>query len=388
MQKARKLFLFFILIIFSSKTFAQDNVRVLLDSVSERSKIKLIDVNLNNDPLKLSGEFNIIKSKRGWSLYTKDLNINCDFGKKIKFQGEIIFDRFKIDLVEANCFLDKLDFVAVTSMDEYLVGVLFGEMPTLWNIEALKAQAVTSRTYAYWKMKVNQNKHYDVHASVADQVYSTGYRLTTRTSEKNLFKIKNIVMKTKNEFLLKEGGITKAYFHADCGGHTTLADQVWGENASSSNIVSSDIYCDQRNSNYWNLNSTLSDIERTIKNKLEIPSNWKLFSIKPVVQNKKSRVNFIDLIFQEGQLKRISGDQLRSILGYGQLKSTNFKLQIFQDNVFFIGKGHGHGVGLCQWGAKAMADQGFDYQQILKHYFPDSVLIAKNMEDLDFGKPN
>ena len=79
------------------------------------------------------------------------------------------------------------------------------------------------------------------------------------------------------------------------------------------------------------------------------------------------------MIDEEGG-KAIMATELRRILGYSNLKSTWFEVELKGSEITFRGKGYGHGVGMCQWGAKGMADHGHSYEAILKHYYPDAKL--------------
>lgn len=358
-------------------SFAQANsqVRVLLHTIKDSSKVYYSDLFVNKSKVEGAGELSLIKGKWGWWIKGAQIKIHCDEGQALELSGNLNFLKFnQLKKITLNCFSDSLAVVLPVDMNDYLLGVLSGEMPSLWNEEALKAQAVTSRTYTLWKMKINRDKHYDVQATVADQVFSAEKILNPVL----VSKIKKIILKTQSEYLIdKTGQLTKAYFHADCGGETTTAEQVWGHKESD-HFKTTDVSCQKRKSNHWQSDWSIESLDRLIKSRVIIPESWRLEKIKLHREINSSRVEVVDLFFGEGQFKRISSDQLRSILGYSQLKSTKFEMK-YENGIYkFAGKGHGHGVGLCQWGSKALADKGFDYQQILKHYFPYSYVAGNH----------
>jgi stage II sporulation protein D len=98
-----------------------------------------------------------------------------------------------------------------------------------------------------------------------------------------------------------------------------------------------------------------------------------LTDIKPGVQNSRGRLKQVVLVASKGGLS-LSGDQFRKAIGYGVIKSTRFSVKINKGEASFSGNGNGHGVGLCQWGAKQRALDGFGYREILSYYYPGTEL--------------
>jgi stage II sporulation protein D len=98
-----------------------------------------------------------------------------------------------------------------------------------------------------------------------------------------------------------------------------------------------------------------------------------LQDIKAGKKNKSGRVTDLTLLSARGSMV-ISAVNLRKAIGYSVIKSTNFEVSTAGEDAFFIGTGYGHGVGLCQWGAKQRAADGFDYREILSYYYPGTRL--------------
>jgi stage II sporulation protein D len=108
---------------------------------------------------------------------------------------------------------------------------------------------------------------------------------------------------------------------------------------------------------------------------LLIPPRVHLQSVMVRQQNSSERVEWVDFLFTHGIFKRLRGEDLRKMLGYDKIRSTTFKVVQVAGHWIFEGRGFGHGVGLCQHGARSLADQGHPYSSILKHYYPTAQLI-------------
>lgn len=254
-----------------------------------------------------------------------------------------------------------VDVIAVMNIEDYLNGVLPQEMPSSWPVEALKAQAIAARSYAVAQMKARESRPYHVDSSVDDQVF----RFQDARVEKYRAKILQIVNETKGVVLKnQDGSILRSYFHADCGGRTEQADAVW-ENGEKNPTVKDD-HCKIGGKDQWTMSTTVQDIQTKLKLK-------KVTEVKPYFRSSSGRVQSV-VIKDESNEVILSGQELRSKLGFKKLKSTLFDIHINKNLVQFIGRGYGHGVGLCQVGSRALADQGVDYVSILKHYFPVATL--------------
>ena len=238
------------------------------------------------------------------------------------------------------------------SMTNYLIGVVAGEMPASFPIEALKAQSVVARTYAL--NSINHGK--TLTDSTSTQVYKDENQMKQLWgSNYNLYynKIKDAVTSTNNLAIYYNGTYIDAVYHSTSNGVTEDALNVWGNNIPYLKSVSS--YWDQNASSYM---KTITKNETDIINLLGLE---KLDNIEIIERNGSGRVEKIKL----GD-KIYTGIELRNLLG---LRSTDFEIIKDNDIVSITTKGYGHGVGMSQYGAKGMAEEGYNFRDILNHYY-------------------
>lgn len=263
-----------------------------------------------------------------------------------------------------------VDVIAALDFDEYLTGVVMGEMPSDWPDEALKAQAVTARTYALYQMMKRKTWAHQVEGNQNDQVfiYPKGQR--------SYAKISAIIQETKNWLLLKDGLPIKAFFHADCGGQTEEAHYVWGDSQTLSNYGTTKLQgCPYMKSKPWDLRVTLKDLQNSLRS---IVGSEKIRTIEIVSRSPSMRALNVR-ITSATQSYLIPSHEFRKLVGYNKVRSTLFSIDQSQDAVMIRGRGYGHGSGLCQWGARTLAQQGFKAQDILKLYYPRATLNITNI---------
>jgi stage II sporulation protein D len=247
-------------------------------------------------------------------------------------------------------------------LEEYLVGLINCEVSSSWPIEAVKAQAVIARTYALYRKKIRKHEPYHLESSVLDQVYDGCLIEDSRA--------KRAVSETAGEVLTYNGAIIQAFYHSNCGGKTEASKNVWGVSLPYLKGVTCE-YCLGNPSSSWEQKLELKDIEEKLR-----AAGFKVSGvtdIRPGVRNNRGRLKNVVVVSARGDVT-LAGDQFRKVLGYSVIKSTNFTVKISGDNVIFNGTGYGHGVGLCQWGAKQRALNGFVYTEILSYYYPGTVL--------------
>lgn len=241
-------------------------------------------------------------------------------------------------------------------IEEYIVGVVAAEMPASFNIEALKAQAVASRTYAYYKME-SSNGDYDVVTDVSNQSYITVAQMQEKWgSDYNKYyeKIKEAVLGTKGLVMLYNDKIVEAYYFAMSNGYTEDVSLVFSEERDYLKSVES--LSDRENKNFL-VETKISKQEFCTK--LEI--NCNAIVIKSIERSRTNRVNSIVV-----NDKTFKGTVFRTKLG---LRSTDFDIDIKNDFVHITTRGYGHGVGMSQYGANEMAKSGNNYENILKYYY-------------------
>ena len=244
-------------------------------------------------------------------------------------------------------------------LEEYVAGVLAGEMPIYFDLEALKAQAVASRSYVLKRIEYNKNNEYDVVDSVLNQVYLDNEHLKEAWQEdykKNINKIRLEVNQTIDQYLEYDGQIIDALFFSTSNGYTEDSDLVF--NLELPYLKSVESSWDEETSSVFNSTTTMSLQE--FYERLNLKYQDKLI-IEILQRSNTNRVLKLKINNQE-----FNGRTLYEKLG---LRSTDFEIIQNNTNVEIKTKGYGHGVGMSQYGAQGMALKGYKYDEILKHYY-------------------
>lgn len=247
-------------------------------------------------------------------------------------------------------------------IEEYLIGVLGAESPASFNIEALKAQAVASRTFALYQQEKRG------YVTTGDQAFATEEELKTKWQTKYdeyYNKIKAAITSTKNEVLYYDNKLIKAYFYAMSNGYTTTSLAVFNEELPYLNIIIPTL--DNSNTNNFEVTKTISKTQ--FCEKLALDCNK--LNISTPKRDESNRVTMITINNRE-----YTGLNLRQQFN---LRSTDFTLQEDQDNIIITTKGYGHGVGMSQYGANAMAKNGASYQDILQFYYQGTEIKKFNV---------
>ncbi len=270
-----------------------------------------------------------------------------------------------------NLYTETVDEIDI---EEYVKGVVMGEMPLEFDLEALKAQAICSRTYAYYfKMGYATSTYAKEHnADIASShLYAQEWIPPDKYSEKTgtgakaeeyLKKLNTAVESTKGQIITFDGKPIVAYFHASSGGQTEDAANVFNINVSYLKSVSSPGeeggygYTDEKTYTYKEFIEKINSAYKTGLTVNNIESKLKVIS-----RTASGRVDKIQL----GNVT-ITGVQLRTALS---LRSTNLTIKVSANTVTIDTIGYGHGVGMSQFGANYMAKNGAKYNEIIKHYF-------------------
>lgn len=249
------------------------------------------------------------------------------------------------------------DDISSLKLEDYIIGVVASEMPASFNEEALKAQAIASRTYAVYKMQ-NSSNDYDIITSVANQGYITIEEMKNKWGndfEKYYNKIKEVVNITKGKVMLYDNKVIEAYYFAMSNGYTENAELVFSEDREYLQSVKSDY----ENENIKNFIVSKTYTKEEICTKLEIKCND--FIVSNIERSNTGRVNKLSI---NGNI--FKGTTFRSKLG---LRSTDFDISINENDVNITTRGYGHGVGMSQYGANGMANAGYNYEEILKYFY-------------------
>ncbi len=254
--------------------------------------------------------------------------------------------------------------LAVNELDveEYLRGVVASEIPHDWEQQALKAQAVASRTFALYQKRMSGSRPYHLVSTVGGQVYDG------RSGERR--EADRAVRDTEGEVITYDGEIIPAFYHSSCGGHTESAFELWGLDVPYLQGV--DCEC-QRISRYgvWEKRFSAAQIATALGKigyRMDGLSEAAIDGITPA-----GRVKQVVLRHAGGSLS-LAAERFRSALGTTSIPSVFFELEVQGGELVISGRGMGHGVGLCQWGAQEMALRGYDYQSILAYYYPGTRL--------------
>ena len=266
----------------------------------------------------------------------------------------------------------RIDVITELDIETYLAGVLPSEMPAAWPLEALKAQAVASRTYMRKKMAERETYHFDLEASVSDQVFNA--MKLTGAAPIYQRKVVRALRETQDQVLRnRKGAYITAYYHSDCGGETESPQAVWGLDGHDHARVR-DSYCKSRRSNEWSYSMTRKELALKLAPRLGKYEEPKLKSLFVSERTEGSRVGELSVEFENHFPEFMNSQQFREVVGFDKIKSTRFTWKTVGPNIVFSGNGNGHGVGMCQWGVKTLALRGRKYTEILKHYYPKAVL--------------
>lgn len=277
-------------------------------------------------------------------LTTQDKNISSSLNKDV-----IYLTRSKTgDIVELE-------------LEEYLKGVVYAEMPASFSIEALKAQAVAARTYT--KFKMSDNNH------ICDDP-SHCQAWTENDYSENFQKVALAVDKTKGKVIVYMGEAIQAFFHSSSGGKTESSKNVWGKELPYLMSVDSPNEDKIMSTFFSEKEVTYKELKQIINNykgKNQITTEKLKDKIKILSRTDGNRVNEIKIdkvIF--------SGTEIRNMF---ELRSCNFDVEFTDKSVIFKVRGYGHGVGMSQWGAEAMAREGKSYEEILTYYYPNTEIV-------------
>lgn len=255
--------------------------------------------------------------------------------------------------------------VNIVSLDDYLNSVVPSEMPTSWNLEALKAQAIIARTYAI-KMATERRKKgevFDLYSTVLDQAY---YGVDKENEKTSL-----AVNQTKDLIIVYNNEPIWALYHSNCYGKTIDGKLVFKSRLKEEDNYLCSVECPHQGKKWEAKIETY-----VLKNTLERILKTNIYSLDNIYT-----LNFKTYIkYNENQMYSLYNWDLRKMIGYQTIKGPYVNsIQIKDDKIIFSGIGYGHMVGLCQYGANTLAQMGFDYEKIIKYYY-------KGVKIVDLGR--
>ena len=283
------------------------------------------------------------------------------FVKEIKEQNinSNVINNKNVRIQRTNGSIDTVPF------ESYIIGVLAGEMPANFELEALKAQALAARSYVLKKMEQNKNNDYDIVDTVMNQVYLDESQMKAKWKdqyEEKLQKITKAVNDTQGEYIAYNGEVIQAFFFSTSSGKTENSEEVFQE--SLPYLRSVDSTWDSDVSPVFNeiYKFTLEEFYQ----KLNLPYEEKL-QINIVDTTSTGRIKNIEINRQ-----KFKASDLTKLLN---LRSTYFNIEQNGNIITIQTKGYGHGVGMSQYGAQAMALKGYNYQEIIKYYYQNVEIL-------------
>lgn len=319
----------------------------------------------------------------------------------------------------------KITVINIINIEDYLYGVIGGEMSSSWNIEALKAQAVCARNFTI----TNINKHSSLGFNVCATTNCQVYKGVSAESESVI----QAVNETNGNILMYEDTIAETLYYSCSGGYTADVKNVWGSDipylrgvedpyedsettprhswsAKLSNaeikeaLEKAEIFIGDvsnlkaetdHTGRVYSLTITGTDGEYTLKNL----STASVFGSYGVLSNKYSITPYgnsmAELFLKSANKKTSQASEYYVIDGSGEIQKIDMPFSVLSSTILtkinppsangylFNGGGWGHGVGMSQYGAKGMADSGFTYDVILDHYFPGTHLETVAKPDLE-----
>jgi stage II sporulation protein D len=258
--------------------------------------------------------------------------------------------------------------IASMPMNEYIAGVLAGETGTFTSDEALKAIAVTARTYAMHFGSRHALDGFDF----CDSTHCQALRLSDVTP-----RLRKTVEATAGEVLWYDGEPAATYYYANCGGMTEDGRYILGNDEQRAPYLKqhSDTYCIRYGTNQWRSEVSKRELQSALAAEgVSVPGQLRAVAV--LHRTESGRVEFLTLTGSHSIT--LAGLTFRSAIGHNigwdRLKSNWYDVRVEGDKIVFRGRGLGHGVGLCQVGAEVMGEEGHSYREILAFYYPGTRL--------------
>ena len=255
--------------------------------------------------------------------------------------------------------LTKNNTVEKINLEDYLVGVVSGEVPVSFEKEAIKAQAVAARTYALKQIENHKNYEYDVKDDTSSQVYQTDEELRNKWGnnyDEYVKKIKKLVNETERKQISYNNEVIYAFFFSTSNGKTEDNKNVFGKDLPYLKVVDSS-FDESETKNFTTVKIvSLDDFYK----QLNLEKSDEL-NITDIVRTESGRISSIMV-----NGKAFTGRDFQKRLS---LRSNDFTIQKNNENITITTKGFGHGVGMSQYGANALAKRHKTYDEILKYYY-------------------
>lgn len=273
----------------------------------------------------------------------------------------------------------RLHVVNVIPVEDYIACVIDSEMPREFGPEARKAQAITARSYALAQMQsVSASAVYDLHASTRSQKYN-GKRYRSgdgRLLAGDSAESRQIAYETAGMVCTYHGRLFCTYYSAVCGGHTSVGSDFFSDAAPPHQSVACS-WCADAPLFHWQTSRTHTEVQEKLRRHWSAQGVRFLKLTSLTVGSEPYPGGVATVSMSDGtQTLTMPATLLRRILGTTGLYSHHFQLEKQGTSWIFTGSGNGHGVGLCQWGARGMDHAGKNGLEILAHYFPGAEVVV------------
>ncbi len=247
-------------------------------------------------------------------------------------------------------------------LEEYVKGVVPAEVSSAWHPEMLKVQAVAARTYALYQHMLSASRDYDVVAGIQDQVYRGRQGIDAR--------VEQAVESTRGLVVTHQGAPIYAAFSSTAAGLTEDAEIVWSKDLPYLKGVECPF--DVESPYYqWKASFKIDTLEKNLRQQGFAVGT--IATLTPLSHSRAGRVATLRILHSKGELI-LRGEDLRKAVGYTVVPSTQFTIESIGQEVVLSGYGAGHAVGLCQWGAKELAELGYSFSSILRYFYPGTEL--------------
>src|ERR1035437_261369 len=347
--------------------------------ISSAGGLRIIDLGSAKTVLHLPGNKPLAMEKSGMNVHlaTSEASIGewtsvriepMDATDAVVVGTEVMGSRPFHGVIEVQARPRELLAVNVVTENDYLNAVVADEMPSSWPPDALKAQAVVARTY----VRKNRGRHRTDDYDFCDLAHCQVYQGMSKGNSK----IRAAVLDTEDQVLTYTGALIEAFFHSTCGGRTASVEDVWGGKARPYLTGQTDFdgitdFCRSSPDYEWTIQMSKQDLTDMLRPAFEgkvDPGTLQSLEIRST--DPSDRAKEIQIEFSHGSMM-ITGDKFYLLWGrshrWHQLKSTMFEISQWNDRIEFRGRGLGHGLGMCQWGAYGRAQKGLGYREILAH---------------------
>ncbi len=257
---------------------------------------------------------------------------------------------------------NQLIVVATMPLDDYVTAVLTGEASTMTSAESLKAMAVAARTYAIRFSDRHKLEDFDLCSSSHCQ--AANFALPDD-------RIRDAVEATSGELLWYKGSPAASYYTRNCGGRSEDVHAIWPDIHASYLLGHPDRYCGGSDDSTWEATITQQEIAHVLALLPHAPRSVRTIRIVEHTSTGRARTLHLDSYPVDAQTFRFA---VGRFLGWNRIRSDQYEVQELTAGFRFVGRGAGHGVGMCQRGALRMGEQGKTYLEILAYYYPGTVV--------------